>query len=172
MEIKMTNYYVLKLLENGGVYRADTVVYGDVEIRPPRVDYKDELEAIKKSIEPSEINLDFICRIGTIVNCDSIEEAELLADEKFVSILDLLSSDFYISRIGITQFGYTKNLSDGEITPIQSRQFTPRTCFIVKQSNFIKYDFNHWIVNQKTDLSDRYKRSIHWSRRLGVRIPS
>lgn len=162
----MPNFYVSKLLEDSGIYRADTVVFGEVEIRPPKSDFKDELDAISKSIELSKVDIkqEFTCRIGTIIACSSIQEAELLADEKFVSVLDILSTEFAISHIGIAQCGYVKNLDDGHIEPIKSYSLTPSTVFVRNSRHFKKFDFNHWIVNQRTELSERYKKSIHWSR--------
>lgn len=162
----MPNFYVSKLLYNSGIYRADTTVYGEVEIRPPQSDYADEQKVIEESILSSKIDIkqEFTCRIGTIVCCESQKESEVLADERFISVLDLLSAEYLISHIAVAQCGIIKNLDTGDISPIVSHQLNPGTIFVRRNGNLQKYEFNHWIHTQKTELAECYKRSIHWSR--------
>jgi hypothetical protein len=162
----MTAFYVLKLLDNQGVYRPDTFVLGDVELRSPRSDFAEELTAIKKSIENNRIQLnhEVNCRIGTIIHANSLEEASLLADERFVKTLDILSSELPLSNVRLTNCGYIKNLANGELRPIEEASFLPNISFMVRKGKLQPIEFSQWVATQNSDLALRYKRSLHWSR--------
>lgn len=162
----MPNFYVCKLLDQSGIYRADTIVYGDIEIRPPNKDDKHENAVLRDSIAATAatVNSDLTCRIGVIVQAQSIDEADLLSDERFVGVLDLLSSEYALSRIAVAQCGYIKNLDDGQVHPITTKQFGASTIFIRRQGSTLQESFGQSILRMSGDLVDRYKRSIHWSR--------
>lgn len=162
----MTAYYVLKLLDNQGVYRPDTFVLVDVELRSPRSDFAEELAAIKESIKGNHTNLEdkLNCRIGTIVQANSTDEASLLADERFVKALDIISSELPISSVRLTNCGYIKDLSTGTIKPILSTCFSPGMSFVMGKGQFRPMEFSQWIAIQNTDLATRYRRSLHWAR--------
>lgn len=162
----MNVFYVAKLLDDQGVYRPDAFVLGDVELRPPSSDFEDELETIKKSIQKNEIKIDpkINCRIGTIVHAATLKDAELLADEKFVGSLDIISFELPISRISLSKCGYIKNLESGELTPIEDVSFSPSMAFVRRQSKFQIMEFTQWVAMQNSELGLRYRRSLHWSR--------
>ncbi|WP_124478509.1 MULTISPECIES: hypothetical protein [Burkholderia] len=164
--VKIVNFYVLKILAGGGAVFPVTEVYGDVEIRPASTDDETEAAAISDSAFEKfpKDEQQIAARIATIVRATSIEEAIRLADEKFVPILDLLSAKFALSDFSLTQVGHVKNLDDGSICPIKSNFLGPSLTFIVPRGVVNKSDFEHWIIRQKTDLAERYKRSLHWAR--------
>jgi len=164
--IKMVNFYVLKILAGGGAVFPVTEVYGDIEIRPASADDKTEGAAISESASDTSLKNEhqIAARIATIVRAISTEEATRLADEKFVPILDLLSAKFALSDFSVTQVGHVKNLDDGTIYPIKNNLFGPSLTFIVPRGTVNKSDFEHWIIRQTTDLAERYKRSLHWTR--------
>ena len=162
----MNSYYVLKLLNNQGIYRPDTLVIDDVEVRSPKNDSSKETKVIKKSIEENKQNLDieFNSRIATIIKTENEEKAKLLADQKFVKILDVLSDELVVSNVSLSKCGYIKNLENGEIKPLITIQSTPGTAFIRATSQFQRLEFSQWVTIQNTELSKRYLRSLHWSR--------
>ncbi|HNQ78980.1 MAG TPA: hypothetical protein PKJ37_10840 [Acidobacteriota bacterium] len=162
----MNSFYVAKLLINQGIYRPDCFVVDEVELRPPKSDYDDELKAIQQSISINKAVIDpaFNCRIGTIVHASDLKEAELLADEKFIQVLDILSSEHPISKIGLSSCGFIKDLENGELIPIKNNNFPPSMAFIVSHGEFPTYEFSQWVVKQNSDLSIRYLRSLHWTR--------
>ncbi len=162
----MNVFYVAKLLDDQGVYHPDAFVLGDVELRPPSSDFEDELETIKKSIQKNEIKINpkINCRIGTIVHAATLKDAELLADEKFVGALDIISFELPISRISLSKCGYIKNLESGELTPIEDVSFSPSMAFVRPQSKFQIMEFTQWVAMQNSELGLRYRRSLHWSR--------
>lgn len=163
---KMNVFYVAKLLDIQGVYRPDGFILGNVELRPPSSDFEDELETIKISIQKNKItiNPNINCRIGTIVHAATLKDAELFADEKFVGALDIISSEFPISRISLSKCGYIKNLESGELTPIEDVNFSPNMAFVRPQSKFQIMEFSQWVTMQNSELAVRYRRSLHWSR--------
>lgn len=162
----MDNYYISKIIENQGVYRPDCIVIGDVEIRPPKKDISNELEAIKESIKKNHslIDPEINCRMGTIVEAISMKDAELRADEKFLEIIDILNSEFVVSNIRLSKCGYIKNLENGELKILEKMSPNPSTSFIVRQSTIEKFEISQWIAQQNSELANRYKRSLHWSR--------
>lgn len=162
----MNGYYALKVLANQGFYRPDTFVLGDVEIRSPRDDLSDEKEAIKTSAErqQSPINYCVNCRIGTIVDANSLADVYLLADEKFVKAIDIVSADLPISDVRLSGCGYVKDLTTGKIHPMFQVSFPPAMSFIIGKGVVREIEFSQWVAVQDFDLANRYKRSLHWGR--------
>lgn len=160
------NYYIVKILRGGGVVLPTTVIYGDVEIRPASSDGISELEAISQSVASARKKEDYeiASRIATVIQASTLEEALLLADQRFVPILDLISVEFALSEFSLTRYGYVKNLDTGDITALQSENFEPSLTFVVPRGPIKKYEFNQWILRQSSELAERYKRSIHWTR--------
>ncbi len=163
------SFYVVKLLSDKSVYYPETVILKDVEIRPPQSDFKQELKLLEESIKNfnKHINLDFHCRIGTIVKASSEEEAEILADSKFVKVLDILSLNFPISNLSILNIGYIKKLDTGDIKPILDK--TPiegAQAFVLKDYIYFSYQkIEQWLIKQTNELAIRLQRSLYWSRK-------
>ncbi len=162
----MTSFYVAKLLENQGIYRPDTIIIGEVELRPPSSDLDEEQLAITISIEKNnaDVNQKVNCRVGTVVTADTIKDAELLADERFVKALDIISAELPISNISLTNCGYIKNLSTGEYTSLEYKKVVPSTAFMLRKGAHQIYEFSQWLAVQDSELAIRYRRSLHWSR--------
>lgn len=165
-ETTMTEFYVVKLADNGGAVLPGTAVYGDVELRRASSDRKDEKGAISESVAAcrTKVDHDFSTRVCTIVPASAIDEALQLADERFVPIMDLLSAEFAVGQFGVLQCGYVKNLETGEINPIKESAYGPSLAFVRDREVIATSKFNQWILTQKTELSERYMRSIHWTR--------
>lgn len=164
--MSLSSLYIVKLFENQGVYRTNSQIIGDVEIRPPKSDISGELKILEKSIEANKEKIDpkLNLRIGTIINVESLSDAEMLADEKFVEVLDILSAQFFMSNIKLSNSGYIKNLESGEITILKKSRLDPSMTFIRSQGKLETYEFTQWLANSQSELAMRYKRSLHWSR--------
>jgi hypothetical protein len=121
---------------------------------------------ISQSVATARKKVDFeiASRIATVIQAPTLDEAILLADQRFVPILDLVSVEFALSEFSLTKNGYAKNLDTGDITPLHPRDFEPSLTFVVPRGPIKKYEFNQWLLRQSSDLAERYKRSIHWTR--------
>lgn len=162
----MNDYYVVKLLSDRGIYRPDTLVIGDVELRSPKSDYPEELAVLQISIARNkvEINPAYSCRIGAVVKAATLDDAERQANEKFIGALDIISSDVPISKIDLSDCGYIKDLRTGELKWTAKHELLPSMAFICSREKFKAIEDSQWIASQKCDMALRYRRSLHWSR--------
>ncbi|TWI48947.1 hypothetical protein IQ22_04080 [Pseudomonas duriflava] len=163
----MKKFLVVKLLESSGVVLPTTTIYGSVEIRSHKSDSEQEICLFKNSA--SNFDLDYekyqICaRIATIVNSESVEGAIALADDLFSQVLDIKYVEYAISNFKTSDIGFVKNLDSGDAEPIVSNGFRPTTAFIVHQGDIQRYDETNYILSLNNELSQRYIRSLHWSR--------
>jgi len=164
----MASFYVCKLLKKPGIAAATEIVYGNVEIRPARLQDTDELVLLKNSVESTkleaEVEIEITCRIAVIVQADSPDDADVLADQYFVEALDLLTVEYTLSHLAVAQCGYVKNLDTGKYQVITKQQFAQGMLFTRSLSLMPQINSTQSLVYCSGDLLDRYKRSIHWSR--------
>lgn len=164
----MLNYYVCKILQKPGIVIADTIIYGSVEIRPARKEDATEMAILTESVNSAnpkpDVEVEIACRIGTVVEANSIEDAEVLADQRFVEVLDLITVEYTMSQLSLAQCGYIKNLDTGEYHNITRPIFNVGTLFITNEGSMPRANAAQIILQRSGDLIDRYKRSIHWSR--------
>lgn len=163
----MAELFVLKILDSRSISLPSTHVYGDVELRSHTSDSESELEALRKSAKENRAdfeNYSFCARIATIVDASSIREAIDISENKFSEVLDLKSVEFAISNIKTSKIGFIKDLISGEIHPITSNEYEPSISFMVQNSDTQQFDFVHYVLSLKNELSERYQRSLHWSR--------
>lgn len=163
----MTHFLVVRILDDRSISTPCTMVYGSVELRSFTADSKLETEALESSA--SEGGLDFnkhkVCaRIATIVECDTSNEAVQQADNKFLEVLDFKSTEFAVSNIKTSKIGFIKDLASGEITPIKKSGFEQSISFVVRPGSIQSFDSTNYVLSIKSDLSERYKRSLHWAR--------
>jgi len=163
----MTSFLVVKILDDRSITLPSTLNYGSVEPRSYSADTELESQAFEKSA--SEGGLDFnkhkICaRIATIVDCETHIEAIHIADIKFLEVLDFKSTEFAVSAIKTSRIGLIKDLSTGEITPIERYGFQQSLSFVVRHGAIQCIDATSYVLSLKNELSDRYKRSLHWGR--------
>lgn len=163
----MSQFYICKLLDEGGVYFPTTYILGNVEFRSANSSIADEENAIEKSLNKAKlkINKDFVCRMGTIVVANNLESALTMADQKFVETLDLLSTEFPCSRLSFSDCGYFKNLDTGDIDPIESPKLVPSTSYLINRNLHQEIDFKQWLATQNSDLATRFKKSLYWARK-------
>ncbi|TDN61138.1 hypothetical protein [Paraburkholderia sp. BL10I2N1] len=164
----MASFYVCKLLKKPGIAVAATIVHGNVEIRPVQKQDMDELAMLKSSIESTkleaELEIEIACRIAVIVQAETPDDADILADQYFVEVLDLLTVEYTMSHLAVAQCGYVKNLDTGEYQVITKHQFAPAMLFIRSPHSMPQINSTQLLAYRSGDLLDRYKRSIHWSR--------
>lgn len=163
----MTSFLVVKILDDRSITLPSTMNYGSVELRSYSADTKLETDAFEASA--SEGGLDFnkhkICaRIATIVDCETNSEAIHIADNKFLEVLDFKSTEFAVSAIKTSRIGLVKNLASGEITPIKRSGFQQSLSFVVRNGAIQCFDITNFLLSLKNELSNRYRRSLHWTR--------
>ena len=166
----MNKFLITKVFSDSGFIRPDTLVYDEVELRPAKFDLSEERDAITKSVKnfSASVNVDVNTRITTIVTASSEDDALLLADNNFIEIIDVLSVNFPISLVELSECGFVKNLSDGEIKPLNKKQSYLSNSFLVRKTKFPSFDNEQWLIQQTTELSIRYRRSLHWSRKSKI----
>lgn len=163
----MTHFLVVKILDDRSFSSPSTTIYGGVELRSYLADSNAESDALELSA--SENGLDFnkhkICaRIATITECETQNEAIQKADGKFLEVLDFKSTEFAVSNITMSRIGFVKNLSSGEINPIKRFQFEPSLSFHIGHGSTQCFDSTNYALSLNNELSERYKRSLHWTR--------
>ena len=163
----MGKFLVLKILDSQSVSLPSTQVYGAVEFRSYKSDSECEIDALKKSASENRADFDkysFCARITTIVDADSVYEAIDLSENIFSVVLDLKSVEFAISNFKTSDIGLVKNLESGSIHPITKSGYEPSMSFMVHQGDVQRIDVVNYILSLKSDLSERYQRSLHWAR--------
>ncbi|HEY9017586.1 hypothetical protein [Thiomicrospira sp.] len=162
----MNDYLVAMLLDDGGAIYSETIVYGDVEVRPASSDIAGESDLIKKSAEKNQLVLStkFNSRVCCIVNTVGIDEAVELAIVKFEKVLDLLSSNFVISKVTLANCGFIKNLNTGVYTYLESEKEPFSNMFVTPQVTDPVTLQNNYLMQQDNELSKSYFNSLHWGR--------
>ncbi|WP_337919633.1 hypothetical protein [Vibrio cholerae] len=163
----MKSYLIVKVLETKSVYLPTTTVYSNVELRSSSADFPEELVALEECAK--KLNLDFsqyshCARIATIVENGCMESAISIAESRFAEILDLKSIEVPISNYTISSIGFVKDLSSGKLYEIKQSTHQPSMSFFTHQGSIQKRDITHYILAQKSELSTRYLRSLHWFR--------
>lgn len=164
----MNTFLVLKVLESQSVCLPATLIYTNVELRSYNSELESEVEILKKSAELARIDFskyNHSARISTIVECNNVIEATNIAEDRFAEILDLKSIELPLSNYSLSPIGYTKNLETGELCPIhQHKGYEPCMSFVVHTGDIQPFDSTNYILSLNTELSNRYLRSLHWSR--------
>ena len=163
----MSDYLVVKILDTNSFTLPNTLIYGDVELRSASTDSDTELTILKESAEDHKLDFSrytYTARISTIVHSDTPREAQEQATDRFSTILDLIMTKFPTSKVELSEIGFIKNLESGETIPIKKWEFTPSLLFVVNQGNIQQFDPINFIFSQKTELSERFLKSLYWAR--------
>lgn len=164
----MGKFLVLKILDSQSVCLPSSSVYGVVELRSSEADFECEIDVLKESASNNRADYGkFACcaRIATIVDCGSEDEAIDTADNLFSEVLDLKSVEFPLSNVKTSDIGFVKNLESGNILPITTKMEYERSMtFVMYQGGVQRKDVVNYILSLDNDLSERYKRSLHWVR--------
>mgnify|MGYP000846121332 FL=1 len=163
----MFNFLIVRVLESNSFTLPNTIIYGDVELRPASVDSDKELSALKESADDHRLQFDkytYAARICTIVSSETVLEALSIAADRFSTILDLSASKFHISNVDVSEIGFAKNLASGELHPVKRWGFNPSTSFVMSHGNIQRMDDINYILGLDCELSQRYLRALHWAR--------
>lgn len=163
----MSDFLIVRVLEDKGAYFPYTKLYGDVEVRSPQSDSPKEIELLESSAEKLKMNfahLKFCSRIATVVQGYDRDKAIEIADGKFAVVLDLLSAEVPLSSFALSKLGFTKDLVSGDLNPILKNEFGPSTSFFRHHGRLQQIDLNHNILTQCTEMNERYLRALHWRR--------
>lgn len=163
----MSSFLVVKVLDSKSVALPSTFIYGAVELRSYESDSALEREALQESAQRNYLKFDdyiFCARIATIVDAEDAYEAASISENLFSEILDFKSLELHMSNLSTSNIGFVKNLNSGAIEPILKREIGATMSFLRHQGNIQKYDWINYILSLNSELAERYKRSLHWSR--------
>lgn len=163
----MPNFLIVRAMEKNSVVLPRTLVYGNVEFRPAKSDTESEANALNASctsfgLQPDDFNI--TARVATIVHSVDRDEAIEIAAARVAEVVDIKSTEFVASNYEASAAGFVKDLESGEITPLLSEAFRPSLAYVRHPHQLQEFDFNHYILSLNTELSQRYRRSLHWSR--------
>lgn len=158
---------VIRLLDNRGIFSAETRCFGSVEIRPDGSDTPAERDALERSSQEFQYVLQNQCmRIVTIVAVANQREADMQAQELFEECLDVLASSSGLSKMALLPIGayrFTSNASVSHRAPPQG--VVPSTSSKIGYENFPQCEWAQYIIRSTTDLGKVLLRSYHWSRK-------
>lgn len=163
----MTPFLVVRVLESQSICLPTTLVYSDVELRASKSDTAEELKVLEMCAKNQYLDFSkysHCARVATIVSESCIDKAIEVADDRFAEILDLKSIEAPISNFTLSKIGLVKNLVKGSLHEIENKEHKPSMSFFVHQGDVQQVDMTHYVLSQNTDLSNRYLRSLHWSR--------
>ncbi len=165
-------FLVVRLCEARGLFQHWTYVLGNVELRPPSADFDDERDALVLSAAAfsmgDDLDVEHTMRAATVVEVDSVHEADAIAGERFEVAIDLVSLRAPgISLHAVTDVGFARDLTTGRLMHARPKRFrSPSTTFAVMQQKWAAPDLAQWIasVNTGSDLSVRLLRALRWQR--------
>jgi len=162
----MNTYNVVRVLANSGVHFPASTVYGDVEIRPACKDFDNERKCLDESFKLNKILVDVSLnsRISCVVSAENEDIAINISDDIFEEILDLKSREFSISKMDITPCGYIRDLESGILKPLTDNVFGPCGAFLRQRYLFQQIDKTQLFLQWDSELIERYKKSLHWTR--------
>ncbi|RYV01909.1 hypothetical protein SOPP22_12170 [Shewanella sp. OPT22] len=163
----MTNYLILKLLDSQSIYLPTTHVYKNVELRSYSADNDYEIKVLMESAEQEHLDFSkyqYSARIATIVKSENDFDALNLSEDRFSEVLDMKYREAPLSNYKLSPIGYIKNLDSGKITPLQNEELKPSISFFTNRGDIQPFDSTNFILNTNTELTERYRRSLHWSR--------
>ncbi|WP_374000302.1 hypothetical protein [Bdellovibrio bacteriovorus] len=167
------NYIVTRVMSETGTFRGVALGLGNVEIRPPSSDSKEErscLEASKQHYS-LEVNLDGTAmRISALVQAESEEEADHYAIEIFEETQDILdNSSFGMSKFSLMDCGCITDI-DGGITkprfPVGTNAPKIFPTFERVEDLFPSVGGAQYFINlSDSELKMGLLRSFYWSRK-------
>lgn len=172
----MTSFFLItRTLDSQSYSYINTEVFADVEIRSANHDLDVERELFKKAEDSSfagglkTSDYDFSNRISTIVESEDEVEAIRLANDKFVTILDLKADELSLANINLSRVGLVRNLSTGTIKAFLIRGVFKSGLFIRNHSDIQRWSAINFMLDKdgnpekKEELLERFIKSVHWS---------
>lgn len=163
----MSCFLIVKVLEPNGMVFPSTHIYSDVEIRSSSSDLSDEFEILEQSAISQHLNFSdysLSSRIATIVEANSAGDAISEAEIRFTEVLDLKSIESPISNLTVSKIGFIKDLSSGKLSELIDSSLQPSPSFLVNQGSVQQNGMVNFLLLQDSELSQRYTKSLHWSR--------
>lgn len=172
----MTSFFLItRPLDSQSYNYINTEIFGDVEIRSANHDLDVERHLLKKaegspfagSLNTSDY--DFSNRMSTIVEAEDEIEAIQLANDKFVTVLDLKANELSLANINLSKIGFVRNLSTGAIKAFLIRGLFKSAVFVRNLSDIQRWSTINLMLDKdgntekKEELSERFIKAIHWS---------
>lgn len=164
-------YFLCVRLLNDSQYLPDTRSFGRVDIRPAKLDDKNERFAIQQSIELFKLNIDIETpnRMATIVEAKNVNEAYELSSAAFIEVIDLFElHSVYAKRDDLLKCGFIKrldSLSIVSITPLLlGIHDFPGAAFLMGREKYSHIEPYQLIAQLGTLAALALKRSAHWAR--------
>lgn len=171
----MTSFFLItRPFDSMSINYINTEVFGDVEIRSASNDLKIEADNLKR-IEGGSFSqglkisdYDFSNRMSVIVEANDEIEAIRLANDRFVTVLDLKSNELHISNINLSKVGIVRNLTTGHIKSFLIPGVFKSGVFMRNISDIQRWGVVNFMLDKESgdeegDLSTRYIKSVHWS---------
>lgn len=140
-----SSFLITRPLASQSYIYINTEIFGDVEIRSANYDLDIERELLKKAEtstfagKSNASNYDLSNRMSTIVEAENEVEAIQLANDKFVTVLDLKANDLCIADINLSKVGLVRNLSTGSLKCFFIRGSFRSTAFIRNLSDIQRW---------------------------------
>ena len=160
----MTNFVVIKILNNQGAVVTQSKFYGPIELRPALKDFPRESTAIEESSKRNNERLDIKInsRLACLVQAEDINSALEVSNKLFQDATDCIAYDFSIAQIKLSRSGCIKNLDSDEVEPIIDFSEINTTIFANESFPFPRFTDGQIIHSYKSELGERYRRAIHW----------
>ncbi|WP_323658377.1 hypothetical protein [Pectobacterium versatile] len=168
-------YLITRTLDSLSYNYINTEIFGDVEIRSAIHDFDVEKTVLKKAEGSSfsrGLNVsdyDFSNRMSVIVEAKDEIEAIRLANDKFVTVLDLKANELDLANINLSKVGVVRDLSTGSIKSFLILGIFKSSVFIRNVSDIQRWNTINFMLEKdgslkiSDELSSRYIKSIHWS---------
>lgn len=164
-------YFLCVRLLNDSQFLPDTRSFGRVDIRPAKLDDKNERTAIQQSIDGFKqiIDIEIPNRIATIVDAINENEAYELSNAYFIEVIDLFElHSIYAKRDDLLMCGFIRRLDNLSIVPITpiflDIHDIPGTAFLMGREKYSHIEPYQLIAQLGTVAALALKRSAHWAR--------
>lgn len=160
-------YRICRLLGDFNVRLPTRCNLGPVELIP--LDKNDEIvKYVNKSLNSygEKCNLSVAMMLSCDIEASTYEEADYNAGVIFNKVLDVLDTilNCGVSKLSLLNAGVYQEIGVEKIHPRTTKSFNPLTSFIVKDDGRLGQCRYLLSGDNESELSDRYLKSIHWSR--------
>ncbi|MFB4347728.1 HEPN domain-containing protein [Bacillus sp. BR_7] len=165
----MHNYLVCRLLSDKGKIIPYSIGYGDVEIRNVSRTFSGEKKYLLESMDKFEekVNMEIAPLISTIVQGNTPDEADYLAEIKFQQVLDCQNAELNMGKILLLKSGFIKNMDTRWESPrLKGFSLEPSAMFKVNRRFIPRIDETQYVLAVKdSELKRALQRALHWIRR-------
>lgn len=154
-------FLITRILDSSSYSYINTEIFGDVEIRSANHDLDVEKTLLKKAEGSSfarGLNVsdyDFSNRMSAIVEAENEIEAIRLANDKFVTVLDLKADELALANINLSKVGVVRNLSTGDITAFLIRGIFKSGVFIRNLSDIQRWSTTNFMLDKDSNFEKK-----------------